>query len=146
MKKIKMIAIIAIAFTMNQAFACDTYFTVGAGPYYLMPNIGVGARFDDEYGRVDCNINHSQAKELMITQLAVSRLFDLPCGIYAGPSLALSFHNVKYWGTGTESGIGFVLGRDFCDYFTEMSYHHPIKQSGLKTDMPQLKYRVGIKF
>lgn len=142
----KMIAFAVAAFSLNSAMACEPYFTAGFGPYAVIPNVGVGARFHDDMGKIDININYSDDRFLKTAQVSMSRLFFSDMGLYAGPSVGLSFHKLKYWGSGTESTLGLVLGKDFGDSFMDISCHKRMKWTKVKLDSTQVRFRIGVKF
>lgn len=141
-----MITIIAAVFSLNSAFACEPYCCTGAGPLLLSPMVGIGARFDDGDGKMDLSLNYTYSAAIKTFRISTAKLFIGPDGIYAGPSYALSFHSVCMAGTGTESLLGFVIGKDFADSFLQIDVYKPMFWKNYKLENAQAIIKIGVKF
>ena len=144
----KMITIALAALSLNNAFACEPYAAIGAGPIFMIPNATLGVRFDDEIGKVDLSLSYSHDSMIRITQLMAAKLFFTQSGLYAGPSYSLCFHRVKLFGThkGNSCLLGIVTGKDFNDSFIQMDMNKRVKFSGEKFEDYSVKFKFGVKF
>ena len=141
----KMISIAVAALSINSAFACEPYGAFGFGPYAMIPNLTLGARFDDCGGDVDVSLTQVYDEYIQITRLAMTRLIHLD-SLYIGPSYAISFHRIKHIGSGSQGLLGGVIGKDSTTHFYEMSAYVPAVYKGLKMSGTQVMFKVGVKF
>lgn len=142
-----MIATVTAALAINNAFACDPYFTIGSGPYYLLPSIGVGSRFDDASGKVDVCLDYAFDSDLRIARVAMSKLF-LVEQFYIGPSYSLEFYRMRFmgWHNGSSTNAGFVVGKDLGSHFIDMTVLKRVSWNKFKLNSMSVRLRMGINF
>lgn len=141
----KMITLAVAAFSLNSAVACEPYAAVGFGPFLMVPNLTIGARFDDWAGQMDVSACMTYDVDFQIVKLAASKLVFLD-NLYLGPSYCLSFHRFRYVGEGSQGMIGGVIGKDSTNHFIEVSAYVPAVHKGLKLNGAQVMFKVGVKF
>jgi len=130
---------------MTSPLCAETYLSIGAGPYIMIPNIGIGYLEDVEIGKLDLNANLSFSNITTIFEAKASfrLLYE---DYYFGPSIHINHFKADRFKSETNTGAGIVLGKDFHDSFVELSLQEDIFSSKYFNAVPNLKVRYGVKY
>ena len=130
---------------MGSPLCADNYVSVGMGPYFLLPNIGIGCVQEIEIGELDFNANVSFSYVSMISEVKTSLRIPYE-DYYFGPSAHIDYENHNFYESEINFGMGMVFGKYFDESFIEISLQDKIDFSGDDRITPALKIRYGVNY